>query len=318
MYNTPVNDPNRLWIESRTTTQLHHLRDCARTDPTIRQRASGPSVAEEAQTTPRAQRTYHSSDTQPQIVTVVSPRPLHYNSEHAASLAIERWQFQTAPGRPLSSASMRVDTPFFANLGPQRSGPSPAPTMLTANSYTTSASSSRPVKYSRTASGLKRPSSAVFGDQPMPWTDERQKLFEQFIARLTASAGFSFAWVGNPEFIRFCQEFLPGAKVPSRRTLANRILPTMLKTVRVNIQDNVRGKLATVQCDGWSGANSHHLVAFMVTVGTQVRYFLFLNLGSLELVCPTGLHSDSQGHNDGEEDRGAPPWSHARGHKVSR
>lgn len=87
---------------------------------------------------------------------------------------------------------------------------------------------------------------------------------------INISTGLAFSWVDNPEFVKFCQEFIPEARIPKRRALSNRILPTMLRDIRAGIKSKVEGKLATVQCDGWTGANSHHLVAFMVTVQKQV------------------------------------------------
>lgn len=291
-----------MWLEGRSQTLCVHLRDCPLVaDQAVKQRAAhevqtgrkgggdhGHAAQETDQwpghdihQTPRASRTYHTTE-------IISPRPIHYNQQ-PPNAVITQWQYTTAPGRPVSSTSMRVDSPaLIGSTAPYstsalrhdlaRSATSPAPTVQSMGSFrseptsiSAASGSSRPGKYLRVASGLKRPSSSAFGGyQQAPWNDEKQKQFEQFIAKLTASAGFLFSWVGNPEFVKFIQEFLPGAKVPSRRVLSNRILPTMLKTVRENIREQVRGRLATVQCDGWSGANSHHLVAFMVTVGTNV------------------------------------------------
>ncbi len=300
-----------MWLEVRASTLCIHLRDCPLvTDQGVKEHAvreiqrsrhdqgSGSGNITQLQEaahppewpagldihqTPRASRTYRAPDTQE----VVSPRPIHYNQQPPNAL-IAQWQYTTAPGRPASAASMRVDSPALfgstVSYNPsalnhdlaRHSAASPAPTIQSMGSFrsdhtslSASSFSGRPAKYSRSASGLKRPSSSAFGNQA-PWDDNKQRQFEGFIAKLTASAGFSFSWVGNPEFVKFCQEFLPGAKVPSRRVLSNRILPTMLKTVRDNIREQVRGGLATVQCDGWTGSNNHHLVAFMVTVGTNV------------------------------------------------
>jgi len=126
--------------------------------------------------------------------------------------------------------------------------------------------SNHPSKFQRTASGAKRPSS--FTDSS--FTEERQKQFEDMLMRLTASAGLSLNWVTNPEFLSFCREFIPEAKVPSRKSLTNRVLPRLLNNIHTGIKIRVGGQFVTVQCDGWTGPNSHHLIAFMITTSDKV------------------------------------------------
>ena len=92
------------------------------------------------------------------------------------------------------------------------------------------------------------------------------------IARLTASAGLPLCWIENPEFILFCQEFVhPAAIVPGRKAMTNRILPTLKRDFRKRAQAVIRkGATATIQSDGWSAINDHHLNAFMMTVEKKV------------------------------------------------
>ncbi|TFK58863.1 hypothetical protein BDN72DRAFT_781483, partial [Pluteus cervinus] len=97
------------------------------------------------------------------------------------------------------------------------------------------------------------------------WSPDRQALFEDKISRLTASAGFALSWVENPEWVSFCQEFLPSAKLFSRKSLSDRILPTTLKTIRDEAKTTTKGQKVTLQCDGWTGVNNHHFQAFMMT-----------------------------------------------------
>ena len=49
------------------------------------------------------------------------------------------------------------------------------------------------------------------------WTTERQAMFENRLARLTASAGLPLAWVDNVEWLLFLQDFLPAATPISRK-----------------------------------------------------------------------------------------------------
>lgn len=101
------------------------------------------------------------------------------------------------------------------------------------------------------------------------WPPDRQYLFEDKIAQLTASAGLAFSWVENPEWISLYQEFIPSAQLPSRETLSDRILPRALNNIWNNAKKSTRGQHVTVQCDGWTALNNSHFQAFMVTTKQQ-------------------------------------------------
>jgi len=73
------------------------------------------------------------------------------------------------------------------------------------------------------------------GDAQEAWSDDCQKNFKEKLAHLTASARFPLNWVTNPEFIDFCQTFISGAHIPSQKTLMQRIIPSTLKKVRMEI-----------------------------------------------------------------------------------
>ncbi|CDO74573.1 hypothetical protein BN946_scf184771.g9 [Trametes cinnabarina] len=88
---------------------------------------------------------------------------------------------------------------------------------------------------------------------------------------LTASAGLPFSWIENPVWLSFCDEFLPSAKVPSRTTLSRRLLRDEVKLFRAQAITRTAGANATLQADGWTGINNHHLVAFMLTGKREVH-----------------------------------------------
>lgn len=104
------------------------------------------------------------------------------------------------------------------------------------------------------------------------WSTDRQNMFNTRLGRLTASAGLPISWIENPEFLLFCQEFVhPSAVVPSRKVMTNRILPNINREFRKKAQAVIRpGSKATVQADGWTAVNDHHLNAFMMTVDQKV------------------------------------------------
>jgi len=100
----------------------------------------------------------------------------------------------------------------------------------------------------------------------IPWTKERKKNFERRVLRLTASAGFPLSWIENPEWGKLCDEFIPGAPHISRKVLTTRILGEVVSEFRAEAKRQCSGKEATMQSDGWTGVNNHHLVAFMITI----------------------------------------------------
>ena len=56
------------------------------------------------------------------------------------------------------------------------------------------------------------------------WNTGRQRLFEENHGQVTAACGFLLSWVDNPEWIAFCDEFIPAAHLPSHNTLSRWII----------------------------------------------------------------------------------------------
>ncbi|KAI0827853.1 hypothetical protein BC628DRAFT_1317586 [Trametes gibbosa] len=111
----------------------------------------------------------------------------------------------------------------------------------------------------------------------LPWTAARQSHYESLVTRLTASANFPLSWVDNPIWIEFCDEFLPSAKVPTRRVLTSRLLHNEIKHFRAQAIQQTAGGDATMQADGWTGLNNHHLLAFMIRANCAVHTACVLN-----------------------------------------
>ncbi|KAI0830186.1 hypothetical protein BC628DRAFT_1307036, partial [Trametes gibbosa] len=102
------------------------------------------------------------------------------------------------------------------------------------------------------------------------WDDDCQARFRARLARITASCGFSFTWVKNIEWLEFCDDFLSKAKNPSRKVLAHKLIPAEVARLRTIAQMACRGRLATLQCNGYTALNQHHLIAFMISVDGTV------------------------------------------------
>ncbi|KAG2365588.1 hypothetical protein BDR07DRAFT_1374249 [Suillus spraguei] len=102
-----------------------------------------------------------------------------------------------------------------------------------------------------------------FGDQA--WTASGQANWEIGLARLTASAGLPLRWVENHEWKVLCDRFLLRAIIPSAKVLTQRVLPHALSILKGAAKEECQGADTTLQCDGWTGENHHHLLGFMMT-----------------------------------------------------
>ena len=97
------------------------------------------------------------------------------------------------------------------------------------------------------------------------WSAACTRLFEHWILCLTASTGFPLFWVENPEFQAIWEEFIPGSPHISWKVLTKRILWEVVTEFHEGVKRHVARKEATMQSNGWTGINNHHLVAFMIT-----------------------------------------------------
>lgn len=129
-------------------------------------------------------------------------------------------------------------------------------------------------KRRRLGTGYSRQSSLA----PAPWGKSDQARFDSRLARMTASCGFSFTWIEDIEVQDFMADFIPNAILPGCRVVSDRLVPEEVDKYRRKAQDRSRGSLATLQCDGWTGGNHHHLLAFMMTTsGPNKREVCTLN-----------------------------------------
>ena len=72
-------------------------------------------------------------------------------------------------------------------------------------------------------------------------------------------------WVENIEWLDFLDSFIPAATLISHHVLANWLIPAEIKNYRAAAKENTQGLEGTLQCDGWTGVNFHHFLAFMLT-----------------------------------------------------
>ncbi|CDO74545.1 hypothetical protein BN946_scf184632.g2 [Trametes cinnabarina] len=121
------------------------------------------------------------------------------------------------------------------------------------------------------------------------WTPAKQSRLESLITRLTSSANFALSWVQNPVWLTICDEFLPSFKPPTRRTLTSRLLRDEVKYFRSQAQQQTANAEATLQADGWTGINNHHLIAFMMNVNREVHTVRVLDTSHERKTAPNFL-----------------------------
>jgi hypothetical protein len=278
----------RGWISSAVTTVLNHLRDCTHVSQDVRSNAvndtqrSGRGAPDSPSKSRRRRRLENRDGSHPYIP--APPRSTisstsHHSFPTAAGSSTHRgtelWVNNVQgvdlgqsyfPPSPIISHPP-TPNPEFQNMSlpPPSQSFSPTPTELSSNhSYP------QPQALPRPYPGSRRASFQHGVDPSLQWSPERQRRFETRVARLTASAGFSLSWVDNVEWIDLCNEFIPAAKSPSRQTLTRRLLPKAADELRSAAKAAVKGHEATLQADGWTGTNTHHLIAYMITVDGKV------------------------------------------------
>ncbi|KAH6873589.1 hypothetical protein BKA70DRAFT_1379130 [Coprinopsis sp. MPI-PUGE-AT-0042] len=99
---------------------------------------------------------------------------------------------------------------------------------------------------------------------------EEAREFEEGLAEITVACGFPLSWLDNPRVIQFFDQWFPGAKLPSRKVVTGRIIPTLVKKSREQVIASIKGQSMTLQGDGWTGINQRHVVAFMVGMNGKV------------------------------------------------
>ncbi|KAH7922722.1 hypothetical protein BV22DRAFT_1106461 [Leucogyrophana mollusca] len=80
------------------------------------------------------------------------------------------------------------------------------------------------------------------------------------------SAGIPWNAANDPEVQKFVVKWIPGAKVPDRWRMSGVLLDRQVVKVEARTKEQIQGKLATGQCDGWKNIAKASLVSSMVSV----------------------------------------------------
>lgn len=157
--------------------------------------------------------------------------------------------------------------------------------------------SSRPA--SRIGTGRHGP----LGEPPrLEWSEDLKRQFERSLVKLIAACNLSFNFVEHPEWNSFCAEWIPGSPHVGRKPLSGRVLFDLVESFRAKTREEARGKMVTLQSDGWTSAFRTHLVAFLISIHatrqvTEVsKLYLITNSSKSRFI---RLKSKTQQVNDG-------------------
>ena len=243
------------WIRGETSTLLNHLRKCEHQPQNVRDEAETEYWVRK-RTVPVTFAIPAVQDTTPNLLPFDAPQGTPGTSYLPIPFVNRPNYYQGSISSYSTPAESQSNSPYPDSLILRQSG---------SRSSSVARSSSIARSSSVTAHSVNQNSHAE-------WSVDRQNTFNTRLGRLTASAGLPISWIENPEFALFCQEFVhPSANVPSRKVLTHQILPTIKREFRKKAQAAIkRGSNATIQGDGWSAINEHHLNAFMMTVERKV------------------------------------------------
>jgi len=73
--------------------------------------------------------------------------------------------------------------------------------------------------------------------------------------------------------------------------LANQWIPAEAEKYSDTTKAQVKGTMATLQCNGWSGVNSHYFLAFIITTSNHKVTELFRDNKVLIHLCDIYIHT---------------------------
>ena len=268
------NEPSRGWQSNAQDTLLNHLKTCMLHPETVRQQV----INWKLKASP-VRRTYQDA-----FGTNVMPPPLP-----GLPLAGRSQISNQFPVAGLSSAPLAHPMPTHIHtsslIAPSGSNTpnmsplimdSPIPLSAAPSPTLSEASFADSQKRRRISRSISSHVLSRHATLPEPWNLGNQEHFESRIARITAATNFPLAWVENPEVLAFFDEFIPAAKVPTRKVLTTRIIPAEVGKLRRQAMKDVAGCEATIQCDGWTALNTHHYIAFMMTTSARKESNFYL------------------------------------------
>ena len=269
---------NTQWISARVENVLRHLKNCLHQPPDVRSKATILMGDRRLLKSPARLAKRKDPPTANQFPAGLGPVHLELPSTStytypSSSSALSN--FSPSPALSL------LQLPFYSRApSPNPSTPMllsdgslPPTPVLGDTDYDSYVRSRKRVRENQARALSRRSSLAPVISRP-PWTQEDQTLLGQHLARITASCGFAYRWIENPEVLDFFSVYFPAASAITRRQLSDTLIPREAAKFLAAAKASSAGLLATMQCDGWSGINFHHFLAFMITTERrEVRTF---------------------------------------------
>ena len=230
-------EPSQRWMVSASETMRVHLRDCVHQPLDVREQALEDHKAHSSKR--RGDPPVHEAvPLQYALPSGFAPMLGGLGPSNLSPLAINplpMMQASPSPASAAGSSSMTTQFPHLLQLNSAQGSPTGSP------------SGSQPVSRSGTPNPWKRQRTGyttALSRQPslsglstaLAWDSSTQNRFNTRMARLTAALGLPLSWVENVEWIEFCNDFLPNAKVPSRKVLTLTLIPSTLKEYRAAAQ----------------------------------------------------------------------------------
>jgi len=285
-------DPRCPWLQGHAETMVPHLRNCWKQPDGVHQCAEQQSVAHgwiqaSSDMVMQSLQTTIPPAPQPAITVQMPAHPGITQSSHTPLTPFLPPLQLSSFGNPSSSLVLPqvIDPALISPTGglglvpysllPSSGCVSPVPSSILLPSAPTSHSGT-PVMESlplppalkcqrlssqRLPSGTPPPVSGSV----MQWSAAQQDHFEHHMANITASCGFPFHWVENPAVRDFLDDFFPHTSHLSSYQLTNCVIPQQVSHYQQAAKDASGECEGTLQTDGWTGVNFHHLVAFMGT-----------------------------------------------------
>ncbi|GJE84312.1 hypothetical protein PsYK624_003880 [Phanerochaete sordida] len=104
-----------------------------------------------------------------------------------------------------------------------------------------------------------------------PWAPPIQHQFGRDLCKVFVALNIPWHGVGNPEFWRFCRTWIPEARVPDRRALSGRFLDENVAEAESRVLEQVRGRLAMGQSDGWKNIAKTNVTTSVITVNHKTH-----------------------------------------------
>ena len=106
------------------------------------------------------------------------------------------------------------------------------------------------------------------------WAYSLRNEFQTDVLKLCIASNIAFRAVEVPYFQHFFKKWIPGAPLPTRQALSDRLLKKESRRVIDGMKLHLKGRYGTGQTDGWKSITRSNIIASMVNAEYEVRALL--------------------------------------------